>query len=379
MMKYNDLTQEQKDAVDSIMDLLTSGAEIVTLGGYAGTGKTTVLSVLSSIIDGDIHFASLTNKAVDVLRSKLPYGSNVSTLHSLLYNYRKVRYVLPNGKRTFRYVRELKKYNPELRGCSLAVVDEASMLSESILDDLASFHIKILAVGDHAQLPPIGDNFNLMESPDIRLEKIVRQERNSPIIKMSILARENGFIPSGDYGGGCMKIRSWQFNGGESPDMILCGRRATRVRINNSYRKMLGVGPGPVVGDLVMCLSNNKLTNVFNGQLGELKGIAPLNDYERTAIAYISMDSGVQYRGKIKLEQFGSLDRMHSETDGNNIPIDLFDYGYCITVHKAQGSEADHVMVWDEKIRGIDYGRWLYTAVTRAIKSVVIIDSGEVT
>jgi len=47
----------------------------------------------------------------------------------------------------------------------------------------------------------------------------------------------------------------------------------------------------------------------------------------------------------------------------------LFDWGYALTVHKAQGSEADQVVLFEERFSFYDdemWNRWLYTAVTRA-------------
>ena len=50
-----------------------------------------------------------------------------------------------------------------------------------------------------------------------------------------------------------------------------------------------------------------------------------------------------------------------------------FDYGYCITCHKAQGSEYGKVLVVEEYLRGNDHARWLYTAATRAKDKLVIV------
>ena len=50
-----------------------------------------------------------------------------------------------------------------------------------------------------------------------------------------------------------------------------------------------------------------------------------------------------------------------------------FDYGYCITCHKAQGSEYDKVLVLEEFLKGSDHDRWLYTAATRAKEKLVVV------
>ena len=58
----------------------------------------------------------------------------------------------------------------------LIVVDEASMVTKDIWNDLLSYGVPVLAVGDHGQLP-IESSFNLMERPVLKLEEIFRQER----------------------------------------------------------------------------------------------------------------------------------------------------------------------------------------------------------
>jgi exodeoxyribonuclease-5 len=63
-----------------------------------------------------------------------------------------------------------------------------------------------------------------------------------------------------------------------------------------------------------------------------------------------------------------------------NIPpkaeIDLFDFGYALTVHKAQGSQAQKVVLFEERFSKMDdetWCRWLYTGVTRAGEELYII------
>ncbi|MFM8749772.1 ATP-binding domain-containing protein, partial [Rhabdaerophilum sp.] len=53
---------------------------------------------------------------------------------------------------------------------------------------------------------------------------------------------------------------------------------------------------------------------------------------------------------------------------------DEFDYGYALTVHKAQGSQWDKVVLFDESFAFREHrARWLYTAVTRAAKALTIV------
>ena len=53
---------------------------------------------------------------------------------------------------------------------------------------------------------------------------------------------------------------------------------------------------------------------------------------------------------------------------------DEFDYGYALTVHKAQGSQWDDLVLFDESFAFREFrDRWLYTAVTRAAKTITVV------
>ena len=57
---------------------------------------------------------------------------------------------------------------------------------------------------------------------------------------------------------------------------------------------------------------------------------------------------------------------------------DLFDFGYALTVHKAQGSQAKRVILFEERFSQMtddEWRRWLYTAVTRAEEELFIFSS----
>lgn len=421
-------TPDQRSAMDAIIDWYRAaafggGQQTLTLGGYAGTGKTTLLGQLSSElvrarVGVNIHFASYTGKAVSVLRGKLPSGSNVSTLHRLLYTPRhvlictesgeevpykgaycethqpqtepgKIRLSLkelsgpgitvlesedPDGCEAKQALSWLLNESP-LTGIDLVVVDEASMVSEKIWSDLIRWGVPVLAVGDHGQLPPVKSAFNLMANPQIRLERIMRQVAESPIIKLSIMARKYGRIPQGDYGEGCMKIPRHKLpripldpaNG----DLVICGMNRTRNDLNAQLRYGSGhKSTVPEVGDYVICLRNSYENGIFNGMRGVISHIdpPPHPDSSHQFAVIAMLDEDFEFSGEIAREQFGQPKTM------NAVPrsLCLFDYGYAITCHKAQGSQAPRVIVIEEMLRETDHARWLYTAVTRAEKEVII-------
>jgi exodeoxyribonuclease-5 len=418
-------TPDQKAALEAILAWYAEGGALpLTLGGYAGTGKTTLLrQVALRMPRRQIVYASYTGKAVSVMRSKLPPGAQVSTLHRLLYTpfHRLVckesgdelgiesrisqRMEGANPRRTWcdkhkpTRSAELDKDgdvqpvelpppctpvkkldwspNPNpLEFIDLVVVDEASMVTDKIWKDLTKYGVPVLAVGDHGQLPPIKSEFNLMANPQIRLEKIVRQVADSPIIQLSIRARHGEHIRQGDYGDGVVKIPRHKMGrmdlDPESPEeMIIVGYNNTRNEINEMLRRQCGRSGPPARNDVVICLRNSYENGVFNGMRGRIANI-DLDPY-RGYLAEIDLfgeEDG--FIGVISEAQFGQRKTL---TDVNR-RTGLWDYGYALTCHKAQGSQADKVLVIEERLPSANdeyQARWLYTAITRAAKQLILV------
>ncbi|MFQ5493359.1 MAG: ATP-dependent RecD-like DNA helicase [Candidatus Dojkabacteria bacterium] len=385
------LSKAQNQSLKLIADWYkASGQPYLTLGGYAGTGKTTLIATASNRFRKDvpklkIAFCSYTGKAARILQQKLTEqkalhkGDSVSTIHRLIYSP-----VLDDDDNVIGWEkREIDKFPYRL-----IVVDEASMVNRAIWNDLLSFKVPVLAVGDHGQLPPIEGKFNLMSKPHIKLEEIYRQEKDNPIIQLSQLARTTGEIPVGNFGKEVMKLPKGDSETGEyltdlimsydQETMILVGYNNTRTRLNSYVRQQLEFeSPQPQVGDRVICLRNNYKKHIYNGMTGILRTIEYVNDENGEYYnAVIDLDDEDQsFRGKISVEQFG---RKSTLRDEKRLGIDLFDFSYALTVHKAQGSQARRVIVFEErfpKMSDIDWRRWLYTAVTRATDELYIIGS----
>src|SRR3989339_580371 len=149
--------------------------QFITLGGYAGTGKTTLISIFKNEVTKagkriKIAFCSYTGRAAQNLKNKLKEAGacsaedSISTIHGLIYTPIEDS----NGQITgWKRKDEIER--------DLIIVDEASMIDGFIWRDLLSYNIPIIAVGDHGQLPPISGKFNLMERPEILLTQIHRQ------------------------------------------------------------------------------------------------------------------------------------------------------------------------------------------------------------
>lgn len=357
----------------------------ITLGGYAGTGKTTTIAALAKRLHAaypklKLAFASYTGKATRVLKSKLdelyhiPRGDSVSTIHALMYT--------PVVDERQQIVGWKKK---EALDCGLVIIDEASMVDGSIWRDLLSFKLPILAVGDHGQLPPIQGTFSLMAHPQILLSHIHRQARENPIIGLSIQARTHGYIRPGEYSATVKKISPENpdyhiqvqeaIDSYDSDTLFLCGYNKTRKKINQTIRTMLGFeSPEPSEGDRVICLRNNHKKQIYNGMIGTVMSISSSSQdwYD----AEIEMEDGVLFSGLISKTQFASDTSLNFTEKRKYIMAgDLFDFGYALTVHKAQGGQARKVILFEErfaKMSDEDSRRWLYTAVTRATEELII-------
>jgi exodeoxyribonuclease-5 len=392
-----DLSPDQKEALNTLISWYKdkNKNQFITLGGFAGTGKTTLISLLRQELnkinkDLKIAFVSYTGKATRVMKSKLVEQNtiqekdSVSTIHSLIYS------PMVNDKEEI--IGWERRSNIEY---DLIIVDEASMVDSEIWRDLLTYRIPIIAVGDHGQLPPIRGSFNLMEKPMIRLEQIHRQAEDNPIIELSIMARTKGEIPVGNYGGNVMKISKQDSETREiigellsnykKDLLVLCGYNTTRVKLNQYIRNALEFfDPFPKSRDRVICLRNNHQKLIYNGMLGNIVSInSEIEDNDGTTLWYnaeIEMDGeGENYKGLIYAKQFNSLEP-NNFTDKRSQTLlgDLFDFGYALTVHKAQGSQAKRVVLFEERFKQMDedtWKRWLYTGITRAEEELFIVGS----
>lgn len=386
-MKDFELSKSQIKVSENILDWYKlSKSQYTTLGGYAGTGKTTLLGYLSNFLHKEnkklkIAFCSYTGKAARVLNRRLRDTKSlqntdfIGTIHRLIY-----RAIVDDKDNIIGW----EKIPEEEFKYDLIVVDEASMVTEDIWKDLLSFGRPILAVGDHGQLPPVNSSFNLMSQPDQTLEEIYRQELNNPIIKVSEIARKYGNIPFEEFSRSVKKLNKIEsdtqdtihdiFDSFNDETMVLCGYNKTRVNLNKAIRSLHFDTPNPQVGDRVICLKNNRIMEIFNGMTGTIldisrEGTEELKYYE----SEISLDfEDIPFWGKISIEQFNSIDLVEKNLED----INYFDFGYALTVHKAQGSQARRVVVFEERFPKMDddtFRRWLYTAVTRAEEELYII------
>lgn len=347
------LSVEQMAATEWLLDNQEPG-KILTLGGYAGTGKTTVLSFLSQKLPR-YAVCAFTGKAADVARRK---GMASATIHSTIYQAKQ-----KHGQVVFAL-----KSRHEL-GADGFLIDEASMVGREILDDVLSFGLPIIAIGDHGQLPPVGEDAGLMQNPDVRLETIHRNA--GPIARFAEHMRKGGRAQEWSTEPGVGVIPKSQATDERllKADQTICAFNRTRVGLNKTSRRLLGRDVRmnfPTVGDRIMCMRNDRQTGVFNGQQGEVLEI------EGDGTLLFKPTYGKEVA--VHFHPHGWNSEKTPKSEGRNRPgFQIpFDFCYAITAHKSQGDEWGKVIVYEERCDKLwDHARWAYTAASRAKEALV--------
>lgn len=412
------LTRDQENAKNLIAEwFFNTQNQVFVLSGYAGTGKTFLIDylvkeVLCLTAGKEVVFVSPTGKAAANL---LKRGTPAGTVHSLIYMLDIDAFdVDENGEVIFRDEMHFVKREEIDEKIQLIIIDEASMVNKEMLQDLLSFGVKCLFCGDEAQLPPVNGTCDLLENADCRLTEIVRQAADNPIVQLATMAREGRMIPYGNYGDKVCVIGRELLRGEKrkrlllEADQILCGRNRTRMQLNREVRAYKGIALNellPTDGEKVICtlndwekpLDEHKRFHLVNGIIGTASNVEEYFDdigsMEFTAdflnnSVKVPFDMGIFTKDKYSYT-YGR--RAVTLVDGTIIsddndelrrkvriveeePICRFEFAYAVTCHKAQGSEFDFVIVFDESwVFGEERNRWLYTAITRAKEKLLII------
>lgn len=488
VVRAKDLSEDQHVALEGIrswIDYGTATQQILTLAGYAGTGKSYIVSVLAAERRRSlIAFCAFTGKAASVLARKLAAAgirttSKVTqgprdaatgaaredrhycgTIHALCYRacYKCMvddettepeHTMLPGCLRASpdaapppgappgwvsscvacvsEPAAKQRKMKPaaerETGPCSVChdarflrrdeldrpydiiIVDEASMVTDDVLETLKRHGIPILAVGDHGQLPPVRGQGSLMARPDLRLEKIHRQAEGNPIIALSARVRKTGDIDDALEDGSCFTILprrgigDWiaeRFN----PARLECDPRTPagifgttlvswtnklRCSLNHDIRMALGTGQGPPSkGEVVVCLKN--APPAYNGMRALLETECTPGGKQRTPLLAADLwftEDQFRLRGvsMSELQFYGEKTLDYEFARSLNASVlslgALYDFGYAMTCHKMQGSQCPEVGVVIEpglmRMGQEDRSRWIYTAITRASERLTVI------
>lgn len=369
---YN-LTEKQQEGLEICLKRYKDKKPYTIIAGYAGTGKSYLVNAIVDnfgFSENQVAYACYTGKAALVLQKQ---GKNAITLHKLLY----MSY--PNGMGGF--IHKPKEFlDPNLK---LIIVDEISMCPKDLWQLLLKHKIYIIGLGDPFQLPPIGEDLGLLDYPHVFLTEVMRQALDNDIIKYSMELREGKQLQPGIRGKNIQTYNKSEFTTGmmKWADQILCGKNVTRKMLNEEMRKLLGKKNILDEDDKMICIKNywDRISNdgnfLVNGSIGSVKNVRISNKTiigeflldEDNSFGSLPLDYNLLTTGKPTI-----LKAPNGKIKQN--PFIEMDYGYAITVHKAQGSQFDKVLVYDEHLwQEEDHNRWLYTAITRAVDKVVVL------
>lgn len=398
---------QQRAALEAVaLWFRESKDQVFRLFGYAGTGKTTLAREFGKGIPGRVLYGAFTGKAALVLRQKKAHGAE--TIHRLIYtpkdkssvNLRELKDAyeqlllkrdIPKDELT-RHERKCRllahKINQEeellkqpafvlneeseVQHADLLIIDEVSMVGTKMAHDLLSFGTKILVLGDPAQLPPVGDaGYFTNANPNVLLTEVHRQAANSPIITLATRVREGQTLALGAYGESSVSHKgTHDIHAVAQHDQVLCGRNVVRHTLNRRIREeVLGrTDPLPVTGDKLVCLRNDHESGLLNGSLWQVRTRQSVDDMEMVVV--LEGEEGQVVETIAHTSHFLGKELSYWDRRSAN----EFDYGYALTVHKAQGSQWPSVFVVDESgCFRTDARRWLYTAVTRASDRVTVV------
>lgn len=281
-----ELNDQQKSALKELEAFVNGDDTSITLSGYAGTGKTTIMGIFNEYlkrrIHADIIFSAPTHRANAVTRQKTP-NAKVVTLQSLLGlrpDFDIAEDVFDLHKLKFEQVADVK-----IEAASIVIVDEASMIQDSLydflLEQIAAKGAQIIFVGDKGQLRPVkANNISKVfrnDGAQLQLTKVERTGDN-PILKESTRVRngegfsyETDIAPNGqgvEYSSDKTRIREFvrtslkEMKDSQDPlyFRVLAATNASVDAYNSAIRQILyGRRPAQLYeGELVMGYSNRE-------------------------------------------------------------------------------------------------------------------------
>lgn len=384
-------SQEQKNA---IMHTLQNKVSVIT--GGPGTGKTTILKAILDILDIEevpYDIAAPTGRAAKRIAETT--GRQAVTIHRLLNYHRS----MDDGKMHFG-----KNENEQLES-DVIIVDEASMIDIILMDALLKaipIEARLIMVGDVEQLPPVSAGnilMDIIESETVNVQKlteIFRQASESNIV-VNAHRINNGEMPTKNVVDGNFFFMEKTSDSITSTIIDLCNKRLpqhyglesplTDIQILSPMKKR-------TAGTIEL---NQRLQEILNPteeykaekKIGSKvyregdKIIQTRNNYSITWIDINTLESGDGvFNGEIGFvdgfDEDGNMIVIFDESRRvifSDVDLDDLELAYAITVHKAQGSEFNVVIIALKKgIPDILANRnLLYTAVTRGKNLVVVV------
>lgn len=325
--------------------------QVFEISGGAGTGKTTVINYFINRIGlkkSNVLFLAYMGKAASVLQRN---GLPGKTIHSAIYEYvedfARDEYgkiiIRDNGKPKLVGKFELKeKIGKKIK---LIVVDEGSMVEGKIGEDLLSFGIPVVVLGDLNQLPPVFGEPFFLKNPDVILTKVMRQAEGNPIIYLAQQVLNGQELKYGVYGNSAViskkDLTEFQI---KKADIILTGTNKLRYNINQFYRerlKKISHLEYPHIGEKVICRKNNwgrcigndiYLTNGMTGYVDNIhrdsfNGKSMKMDFRPDFIKKVFKNIEFDYEHMYELPGEVKMENKYSKFR------DKMEYAYAITTH----------------------------------------------
>jgi exodeoxyribonuclease V len=416
---FQGLSSDQQAAVDRVVQWFGGSLRRFTISGAAGTGKTWVIPavlVALKLTANELRIIAPTRKACDVLKVKLSahrnFASKVGTMQSLLYRYAPPAW---DGEDVMFESAGLKQ---TAEGVRLVVCDEASMLTNVDVIELEKQY-RVVYFGDAAQLPPVIDQKDakqagrvpagILLNPDVTLSVVHRQSSGSSILEASEIVRSGLTLEPALWDDDATQVLSedemhvdrMMFQDlVKNADAVLVARNITRIRINQLIRRLRNYEafPGdslPKPGERLVVQDKtsdrdfvgqpllNSGQHLIVDEIHGIKEILKVSTQEQVRCIDLTahFEDNVATRGRWDVSEEMLLGR-HIVGDkvvtkgiaGPRSKILRCEWGYAVTVHKAQGSEWSRVVVVDHRARGAVGNReWDYVAITRAKKQVTVI------
>lgn len=305
-----------------------------TIGGYAGTGKTSLIPHIRNGLHPNSALVTYANRAAGILREK--GEGDATTIFKLMYK------LIDEERMIWR-----RNDNLEV---DLVIVDEASMVGQKIRDDLESYGIPVLYIGDPFQLPPIKEE-SVMDYCDFTLTEVRRH--GDKILEIATAIREGRKYPDID-----------QYSLSDSDlcdaDMVICLSNERRNRLNQKIRGHKGFNGDIKNGERVVMRKTDYDCGIFAGDMGTLIGT---NHSRRYEVLFDGADDTTVFTNGYFLKPGENPYALEFKGRG------CLDFGYACTAHTAQGSQWDKVIYWEEAHAD---ARHKYTGATRAVKELTM-------
>lgn len=386
------LSAEQVAAVEIVLAGFRAGKRRQSLVGWAGTGKTTTIRGLIKLWSGRVWIAAPTNKAA--LRATEATGTQATTIHAVVAR----RPFVDEESGALHGFDWIGTGEADLADGDLLVCDEASMIGEMMLARIMNALptvVKVLFVGDPAQLPPIKDRVSTaLLSPDAVLTEVHRQQADSQLLDWATQVRTELRVLSVDL------VRSWgqpvhrltlvevgaaALRGGWG--QILVSTNRTRWLVNEAVRRVANKPPlkaGPCKGDRVTATTNHHESGIVNGEQGVVISAKEGFPVNGEAVWFMRVKWDVLGEKEVLVpknswcpqgpvpwnpeEAKKVVSRLR--TAHTKLPLIGVQAAWAVTVHRFQGSEVDQGAIILEHWSGSDGAKLAYTALTRFKSSV---------